>query len=145
MLLFRNKIVNRMKDKFLGSEVKSLISSVLPNEQEQVMKNLMSFYNTCLRCLENSYDFTDANIFEHLKAIDLSTVEFSEFEEAIQALNFAEICEQFSYVDFYEEFSKCKEVLLETSCAHVFVMCKRSAYIFSANLIMQVKFLICTD
>jgi hypothetical protein len=93
-----------MKDKFVGSEVKSLISSVLPNEQEQVMKKLMSFYSTCLRCLENSYEFTDANIFKHLKAIDPSTVEFSEFEEAIQALNFTEICEQFSYDDFYEEF-----------------------------------------
>jgi hypothetical protein len=115
-----------MKHKFVGGEVKSLRSKLLPIEREKVMKNLLSFYSTCYN-LENSYDFTDENVLKCLKATDRNTVEFSEFEEAVQVLNFTEICEQFSYDYFYEEFSKRKQVLLEISCAQSSDICKKVA------------------
>jgi hypothetical protein len=139
MEMFRNKILSRISDGFVGGETKALIKDLLLNEQGKITKNLLLFYDVSLSYLEKSYDFRDGNILKHLKTVDLKYVNSSKLEQAITALDFNHICEAFNFDDFYEEFCSCKDFFVETNNGNILGDAGQKYCMFLGTLILLGK------
>jgi hypothetical protein len=54
-----------------------------------------------------------------MKAVDFGDVKVSKFEQAVIALSLNHICAAVDFDDFYEEFCKCRDFLVEISNGNI--------------------------
>lgn len=97
----REKIEQRIKDKFFGSQARDIMRGLTADANESLKTDFLQFYNNFIGYLLSRYDFSENNI--------LFKVLFLNFKSEINYNNFQEAAEHFKIEEInmdclYEEF-----------------------------------------
>ncbi|KAK4881503.1 hypothetical protein RN001_004822 [Aquatica leii] len=97
----REKIKQRIKDKFFGSQAREIMSGLSINAKEFIENDFLQFYTNFLGYLLSRYDFSENNILSQMLFLNVkSPINYDHFQKAAELLRI----DQLNMDSLYEEF-----------------------------------------